>query len=146
MNDDEAPTAARAEPDLRGRAADAGARCARLLRHRSSSRGGHQDTPPLDLSAPTPPAVYSNWVRPAPGVFDLTLDFGFRAGFDAPEWLARVTLSWEEVRVLDDILRTQISLYEEHVGPIRDVEHTKPEFGPSEDDDDDDEDADADQQ
>lgn len=76
------------------------------------------------------PTHYSNWVRPIPGRFDLALDFGYVAGVatagSEPDWVARIVLSWEEVRVLEDVLRTQIAAYQEHVGAIRDVEHTKP--------------------
>jgi hypothetical protein len=64
---------------------------------------------------------YSNavWVRG--GAFDVTLDFGYRAGDEEKaEPLARVAMSYEHVISLTRLLQNLTEQYTEKIGPIPD--------------------------
>lgn len=81
------------------------------------------------------PRYYANWFGTQTTLYDVTLRFGFSdhvypaarpdAPPDAPpespeiEWLANVTLSWEEAVQVHDILGQRIAQYEDQVQPIR---------------------------
>ena len=69
------------------------------------------------LSSPIPPArVYTNVMAAHGGPFDVTLDFGYRAGKDPnPEFDVRVSMSWEHAVSMVAILQRLIEQYESQV-------------------------------
>jgi hypothetical protein len=74
------------------------------------------------------PRLYVNAVGIRGGPFDLTLDLGFavpRGSPDErpepPEWLARVSMSWEHAVGLIHLLEQSMKQYEEQVGPLPDL-------------------------
>lgn len=71
---------------------------------------------------PTDATVYSNWVRAGSTPYDLSLDFGYRRREGPPpEFPVRVVMSWEHAKVLQEVLQTALSDYEEAAGSIRDM-------------------------
>jgi Protein of unknown function (DUF3467) len=78
--------------------------------------------------------VYANWVRMNAGLLDLSIDFGYveESFMGPPEdgFPVRVVMSWEQAKVLVELLQENVKLYEEHAGKIRDFE------GEGDDDDD----------
>jgi hypothetical protein len=98
--------------------------------------------------ASSPPThYYANLISSIPGPFDLTIDFGCQVGQEDPEWLTRVSLSWEEARVLERFIGAAVRVYEQTMGPIRDIEGLDQPPGNGgisrqEDDEEDDEDED----
>jgi hypothetical protein len=85
--------------------------------------------PEITLAATDVPRLYVNAVAVRGGSFDVSLDLGFAVPGDspdqpapAPEWLARMTMSWEHAASLMRILEGAIKQYEDQVGPLPDVE------------------------
>lgn len=87
---------------------------------------------PRSLGAPAGAPIqrlYVNAIAVRGGSFDLTLDLGYGVAAESPdqipnppEWLARVSMSWEHALALTRLLDQAIKQYEEQVGPLPDVE------------------------
>lgn len=76
----------------------------------------------LKMDAPES-RYYANVVRLRGGAYDVTLDFGYRAGDEPkPEPLARVVMSYEHVAAVARLLQNLLDQYSETVGPIPDPE------------------------
>jgi hypothetical protein len=78
------------------------------------------------------PRLYVNAIGIRGGAFDVTLDLGYSLPGDspdqpppAPEWLARVSMSWEHAASLIRLLSGSIKQYEDQVGPLPDVEKAR---------------------
>jgi hypothetical protein len=108
-----------------------------------SERARMPDPDPVDprfLGAPpgTPiPRLYVNAIGIRGGPFDVTLDLGFGPPAaspdqppEAPEWLARVSMSWEHAAALRRFLEVAIKQFEEQVGPVPNVEKIRVEGQP----------------
>ena len=83
------------------------------------------------------PKLYVNAVAIRGGAFDVTIDLGYTVPPDspdkppnAPEWLARVSMSWEHAAALQRFLERSIKLYEEQVGQLPDVEKIRVQVQP----------------
>ena len=72
--------------------------------------------------------MYVNAAAVRGGAFDLTIDLGYGTPPppgeppEPPEWLARVSMSWEHAAALMSFLQQAIKQYEEQVGRLPDVE------------------------
>jgi hypothetical protein len=83
------------------------------------------------------PRLYVNAVAIRGGAFDVTLDLGYSVPADSPdkppsmpEWLARVSMSWEHAAALMRFIETAIKQYEEQVGQLPDVEKIRTQVQP----------------
>jgi hypothetical protein len=95
------------------------------------------ETPPIDPSLLIPagadvPRLYVNAVVIRGGAFDVTLDLGYSVAPgtpdqppEAPDWLARVSMSWEHAASLIRFLEGAIKQYEEQVGSLPDIEKVR---------------------
>lgn len=90
---------------------------------------------PIDLSSLAAPAdaalpqLYVNAVVIRGGAFDVTVDLGHSVAPDSPDqptpppqWLARMSMSWEHALAFTRFLDGAIKKYEEQVGQLPDVE------------------------
>jgi hypothetical protein len=102
-----------------------------------------ESTPPIDPRFLGPeegrpvPRLYVNAVGVRGGAFDLTLDLGFSVPPGTPdeppqppEWLARVSMSWEHAVGFMNLLEQAIKGYEEKVGQLPDLERIRGVTGP----------------
>jgi hypothetical protein len=76
------------------------------------------DEPP----EPPPFRCYSNTIRTLPNAYDLTIDFGHQSGDEPIEWLTRVSMTWEEAKVLTSFVGAALRQYEGTLGRVRDIE------------------------
>jgi hypothetical protein len=89
----------------------------------------------LEPRAPQPPIpaalpqLYTNTVLMRGGAFEITFDLGFAVPAESPDqapqppqWLARVSMSWEHAVAFNRFLAKAIHEYQERVGQLPDVE------------------------
>lgn len=98
--------------------------------------------PPIDPSLLIPadadvPRLYVNAVVIRGGAFDVTLDMGYSVAPHSPDqapippdWLARVSMSWEHAATLMRFLENAIKQYEEQVGQLPEVEKIRVQAQP----------------
>jgi hypothetical protein len=95
--------------------------------------------PKLLAAGPTAdiPRLYVNAVAIRGGAFDVTLDLGYSIPADspgqaphAPEWLARVSMSWEHANAFKRFLENAIKQYETQAGELPDVEKLRAQAEP----------------
>jgi hypothetical protein len=94
------------------------------------------EDPPLDPrflgpdgTTSAPRRIYVNNVGIRGGAFDLTLDLGYGVPPSSPdqppeppEWLTRVSMSWEHAVALRDLLDGAIKQYQDLAGQLPDLE------------------------
>jgi hypothetical protein len=83
------------------------------------------------------PRLYVNAIAIRGGAFDVTLDLGYSVPPvsqdqppEAPEWLARVSMSWEHATALARFLEEAIKTYEEQAGKLPDIEKIRAQVQP----------------
>jgi Protein of unknown function (DUF3467) len=83
------------------------------------------------------PRLYVNAIAIRGGAFDVTLDLGYSVPADspdqapnAPEWITRVSMSWEHAATFMRFLESAIKQYEDQVGQLPDVEKLKVQVQP----------------
>lgn len=81
-----------------------------------------------NLFPPEIQRLYINAVAARGGAFDLTLDLGYALPSESldqpsnPDWLVRVSMSWEHAASLIGVLQGAIQEYEKQVGALPPVD------------------------
>jgi Protein of unknown function (DUF3467) len=79
-------------------------------------------TDPIPTPGDDVQRLYANFVRVQGGFIDVTIDFGRQIGdIDSLQWLARITMAWEEAVLLSRFLQQHIDEVQKTMGPIRDL-------------------------
>lgn len=71
------------------------------------------------VPGPMLPIVYCNWVRLAPGPFDLALDVGYVAPDSPDQPDLRLVMTWEHAKILCHALNEIVEQRERNTGEIK---------------------------